>query len=320
MLKKSLHIIISISTIFISADISGQACCTSGTPLLGSLDMSTSSKGLMQFSFTYDYNTLTDVYTGSSELDDDTRSRLTQAGLLEINYGLSRRITLTALFSYVNQSRSINGFGDRTNELSVSGAGDALAMVKYSLIPMNIIDEVELAAGAGIKAPVGKSEIKSNGILLPADMQPGTGSWDILLWAFYTKGRLFDLPMNFISNISYRLNGENDRYGPNQEGYQFGNELALTAGLGYRTDMLLDFSLMFRYRHTAPDIFAESELPNTGGEWLYMVPGINIKIYDNFTGRLAGQIPIYRNLNGTQLTTTFTTSFTLFYSLNFLTI
>ncbi len=47
-----------------------------------------------------------------------------------------------------------------------------------------------------------------------------------------------------------------------------------------------------------------------------LFPGVNGKISDHFTARLSGQIPLYRDLTGTQLTTTYTASIGLFYSIN----
>ncbi len=313
-MKRPVQILISL--IAISVNIYGQACCTAGTPLLGSLEMSTSAKGSWQFGLTYEYNLLTNVYSGSNELIDNTRERLTQAVLTEVSYGLTNRITLTGMFSFVNQNRKINPIIGQANEVDVNGIGDAIFLIKYSLMQLDIISETELAIGAGVKAPLGKSAIESGGVLLPADMQPGTGSWDGVLWGYFTKGRLFNLPLNLVSNISYRFNTNNDRFGANREGYRFGNELIAALGLGYRTDLPVDFSLMIRYRNTSPDKFADRDIPNTGGNWLNIVPGINYKVLENLTARLSGQLPVYRNLTGTQLTTTFTTSISLFYTIS----
>lgn len=148
-------------------------------------------------------------------------------------------------------------------------------------------------------------------------MQPGTGSWDGVLWGYFSKGFVPALPLNIFLNGSYRLYGTNNRFGDSfQQGYTFGNELFVNLGAGYRTDTFFDFTLMLRFRNTTPDKFDDGQLPNTGGNWLYLVPGVNGKISGNFTARLSGQIPLYRNLTGTQLTTTYSASIGLFYNIN----
>ncbi|MBL1215700.1 MAG: hypothetical protein HND52_20200 [Ignavibacteriae bacterium] len=277
--------------------------------------MSTSLKGVWQFGITYEYNSLNSVYAGASKLNDDTRERLTQSIIIETNYGITNSFRLTALFSFVNQTRSIDPIYGISNELSSRGFGDALIMLKYNLISLNILDNRELAFGAGLKVPLGKSEITSGEILLPADMQPGTGSWDGVFWAYYSEKLFVELPLNIFINASYKINSTNERFGINRGGYKFGNEFISSIGFGYRTDTFIDFTLFARFRNTNPDEFGDQDISNTGGNWLYLVPGINFKIYQTLTARLSSQLPLYRELKGTQLTTTFTTALSLFISI-----
>ncbi len=294
-----------------------QACCSAGSPLLGSLDVSNASEGELQVGLTYELNSLQDVYAGTVRLDDDLRERRVNSFLLEVNYGLTGRISLTVLFTFINQSRNIYSLGDLSSRLNTGGLSDGIILVKYNFIPLSLIDQVELTLGAGAKLPIGNSTLRSDGILVPADMQPGTGAWDGVLWGYFSKGFVPALPINVFLNVSYRLNGTNNRFGDSfQQGYTFGNELFVNLGAGYRTDTFFDFTLMLRFRNTTPDKFDGGQLPNTGGNWLYLVPGINGKLSDQFTARLSGQIPLYRNLTGTQLTTTYSASIGLFYSIN----
>ena len=96
------------------------------------------------------------------------------------------------------------------------------------------------------------------------------------------------------------------------------NQLDVSIGAGYRTDMILDFSLTVRFRSVTSDKFAGTEIPNTGGRWLSVVPGVNVKVLDDVAVRASGQLPVYRNLDGTQLTTSYTASLTVFYTLSLL--
>ncbi len=308
--------IILILLLTIQQSILAQACCTAGTPLLGSLEMSTTKKGAWQLGLNYEYNSLTKVYEGNSELIDRTRERVSQSILLEVSYGLTSRITLTTMLSFINQLRKVDPLSGQNNTLNSNGIGDVILLAKYSLISLNFINQQELAVGIGAKAPTGKSEVKENGILVPADMQPGTGSWDGILWAYYSRANLLNIPMNLLVNLSYRFNGTNKRFGSNFSSYKFGNEFISTLGLSYFTGSIVDPSLFLRYRNTSSDQFSSGDIPNTGGDWLYIVPGVNINLTDNLTLRATGQIPIYRNLIGTQLTTTFTTSVAFLYSIS----
>ncbi len=308
---------IIIFAFFLTAEIFPQACCSAGSPLLGSLDIASSGDGELQIGITYELNSLQDVYAGTVRLDDDLRERTVNSFILEANYGLSKRISLSALFTFVNQNRNTSTYGNISSRLNTSGLSDGIVLVKYNIIPLTLIEQIEFTLGAGLKLPIGNATLRSDGILIPADMQLGTGSWDGVLWGYFSKGFVPVIPINIFANVSYRLNGTNNRFGDSfQQGYAFGNELFINLGAGYRTDTFFDFTLMFRFRNTEPDIFDEGVLPNTGGSWLYFVPGINGKISDRLTARLSGQIPLYRDLTGTQLTTTYTASLGLFYNIN----
>ena len=292
-----------------------QACCTAGTPLLSSLEMSASSKGILSLGLSTKYNSLTNVYNGSLFLEDQERERISQSYILEITYGFSKRVSFSALLSFMHQTRKIQTIINLNNVLNVKGFGDALFLVKYNLITTDLFNRTELTIGTGIKLPFGKSSISQNSIFLPADMQPGTGSIDGLLWLYFSQGNIFTPQITVLANSSYRINGSNKRFGINQSGYKFGNEFIFTTGLTYSTDTFLDVTLLTRFRNTSADKFGSDEIPNTGGNWMFLLPGFNVKITNEFTARISGEFPIYTNVSGTQLTTTFSTSISLYYSI-----
>lgn len=311
------YICISLIILFVPVEIFSQACCSAGTPMLGSLETSTTIKNNLQLSLTYDYNTLQSVFEGSTQIEDESRERVTNSALLETTYGLTDELTLTGLFSFINQRRIITTQSGSENLLSSSGFGDALLLIKYELISQTILNQRQLAVGLGPKIPTGASDVTQNGILLPADMQPGSGSWDFVFWSYYSEGYMPDLPLNIFVTASYKLNTSNQRFANSDAGYKFGNEFVTSFGVGYRTDTIFDYSLSFRFRSSAVDQFDNEDVPNTGGLWLYALPGLNIKVVDNFITRITGQIPLYRNLEGTQLTTTYTISASFFYNYSF---
>jgi len=293
-----------------------QACCSAGTPLLSSLELSTTPIGSWQFALSYEYNALRDVISVTRHLDDYSRRRTTHSALLEVSYGLTRSFSVTTLWTLVQQERRISTPGTHGEFVRSRGLGDAVLLLKYNIVPLNIVSQREISFGIGSKIPLGRSSLTSNGILLAADMQPGTGAWDGLLWAYASQGFLPKFPLNLFLTASYRFTGTNDRYEiTNQKGYRFGNELVASLGTGYRTDTPFDFSVLLRYRWVTADRFSSSEVPNTGGEWIYLHPGVNLKLSNDLSFRVSGQVPLYRDLQGTQLTTSYTVSLSIFYSL-----
>jgi hypothetical protein len=306
-----------ILLLLLTPKLFGQACCTAGTPLLSSLETASTPLNNFQVGLSYRYNSITSLYANEVNLNDGNRKRFSKSYILQIDYGILKNISITSLLSFVIQEREITTLETSVDKLKTSGFGDGLILLKYNIIPITIVDELEFSVGGGLKIPLGDSQLSSNELLIPADMQPGAGSWDYITWVYFSQGRLFKLPLNVISNFTYRINGTNNRFEVKDFNYQFGNELIAQLGFAYRTDFIADFSLFLRYRNAQSDITKQFEVPNTGGNWIYLVPGINFKIDDSKTIRISSEIPLYIKVNGTQLTTSYTTTLAFYYSLNF---
>lgn len=280
-----------------------QSCSCGGTPLLNSLELPATLPGYWQFALTYDYNNINDTYEGTKKIET-TRERITRTGLLEVSYGLSKRFSFSTLITFVQQDRTAADEFIRTK-----GIGDVVALIKYNLIPMNAINQRTLSIGIGPKIPVGDVKLRNSGILLPEDLQPGTGAWDLIFWGYLFQGFQPKTNANLFSTFSYRISDDNYR------GFRYGNEFSLTVGSSYVTTTPFDISLLLRYRNIGSyEINGNSE-SNTGGQWLYLLPGLNVKVSNALSFRVSGQIPIYRDLNGLQLTTSYTSSISLFYTI-----
>ena len=101
-----------------------QTCCSGGTPLTGNLGIQGIEAKSWYFQLGYDYNFLDDLYSGTELLDDHSRERLTQTVLLQAIYAFSDKFSVNALFSYVDQKRTIFSPIGETNITQASGFGD----------------------------------------------------------------------------------------------------------------------------------------------------------------------------------------------------
>ncbi len=293
----------------------GQACCSAGPPILGSLELPAARAGVWQFVATYEANMLNDVVFGSQTLDDNTRRRTVHSLLLESSYGLTSEFSVTMLFSLVRQERTVRLPTGEGSFVRTTGLGDAVVLVKYTIVPLTLLEQRALSIGLGTKVPLGSSSRTDGGFLLPADMQPGSGAWDGIAWLHASQGFLPAAPVTAFAVGSYRWTGTNHRFGAAQQGYRFGNEAMLSLGAGLRTDWLADFSFVLRLRQSSADRFGGGSIPNTGGIWLSVIPGLNVKVSDRAVLRTTVHLPVYRELTGTQLTTTAIISGSLFLTL-----
>lgn len=303
----------------IPSRVQAQACCSGGVPLGGSLGLGTAENKSVQFLMTYDRNTLKDLMNFDQVLDDDTRTRLTNSWLLEVNYGLSNRFALTAVVPYIEQVRVINGFEGQVETTRTNGLGDLVILLKYRAFNPEKVESMDWVLGAGPKLPTGKTDFTNpNGLILPADMQPGSGSLDAFFWSYYQKNNLFIRPLSLVNVVTFRKSGVNASYNDVQT-YEFGDEFQVNLGLNYNVFLVrwpVDVFFFLRYRSQTEDFIDGNTFPSTGGKWVYGIPGINWAFHPNWAFRASSDIPVYRKLEGTQLTTSSKLTFSLFFNLS----
>ncbi|GAB3655427.1 hypothetical protein GCM10028791_26670 [Echinicola sediminis] len=295
----------------------GQACCSGGVPLSGALGLGAADGGNIQFLFTYDRNELKDLMDQESILNDDTRERRTVSQLLEINYGLKNRLSLALVLPYVQQERIVKGFQGADEVTVTRGLGDLLFLTKYEMVNPKRNSSFEWILGGGVKMPTGRTNFKNNnGLPLIADMQPGSGSWDGILWNYFTVRKVLFPRASIVSIMVLRKSGTNNSYNESQE-YRFGDELMANLGISYNFLLYwpIDVFLFGKYRSQTEDKLDQTIFPNSGGRFGYLVPGFNLNFNPNFAFRASADFPVYRKVKGTQLTTSKRLTFSLFYNL-----
>ena len=291
----------------LAQELRSQTCCSGGIPLSNNLGLVNEGKGSLLIGLNYDFNNLNTLNAGKDKLDDDSRKRITHSALLNFGYSISDRLSVETLFTWVNQRRAINQFGN-TDLQQTSGIGDAVFLLKYDF-PKTIGDKSNLSIGAGTKVPLGSyNEVDRSGITYIADLQPGSGAWDLILYAAISKNFDFRPTMTFSSRIIGRLTGQNKDYLDGASTYEYGDEFQIFFGV---SDQFLVFNtitnpgISFKYRKAKKDIIEINELDNTGGEWLFINPNLGIQLSPTIRFQLKAEIPLIGNVDGTQLTPTY---------------
>jgi hypothetical protein len=288
--------------------LASQTCSCAATPLFNPLDFATLKNRKWHFELTYKYHSMNDLVEGSAKVKDDTeRRRTAQFVLADARYALLPNLTIRAVFSWVSHYREIGiSFSE---PVQTQGLGDSLMTVQYSPFPYTETRKTEISLGAGLKIPTGENNAQTQ-VTASEDMQPGTGSWDIMGWTFVSQQIPIGTWTEIFAGLYGRLNGSNDR------GYQFGNEYSVSLGLRAQAVKRLMLSLYGRYRWADFDKRFDSDIPNTGGHWVYVIPSVSWNISENFGIKSEIELPLYRNLNGyRQFTTTFLASVSLFYQI-----
>lgn len=287
-------------------DAFAQACCTSSVPMANNqLDFTREEVGL-SIAVDYDYNYLNDLVSENVRLDDRLRERISHAVLFSTTYMIdsSWGVNITLPYSIKIESNTSLSSSNERFENKVEGIADLSVFLKYqSRLTRKLFTVVSL----GVKMPTGAIDHQNGetNILYAADLQPGTGSWDglAILEGVYQLNPRWSLT----TGAGYTLTSTASRFN-DQVTYNFGNTLQVLAGGAYTYQMramTLSPSVNLRIRHSEKDISNGTPEPNTGGFWSYLQPAVQLNINNKWYLLVNTQIPIYRQLVGTQLTTTF---------------
>ncbi|MEP5340932.1 MAG: hypothetical protein ABJL44_12265 [Algibacter sp.] len=301
--KKILLSILSFYTLNLTAQ-----CCSGGVPLSNNLGLSQEDKGTIQIGLNYDYNNLNTLNAGRIKLNEKFRLRTTHSILLNASYALTNNFSAEGLFTWVNQRRIITSqFDGSKNTEASSGIGDAILLLKYRF-PNVFSKNSDLTLGFGAKMPLGSStEVDSGGILLINDLQPGSNAWDFIYWLSTSKRFNFRPSLNTSIRFTYRNTGTDNDYLGNST-YKYGNEFQGFLSFSDQFNILKTLanpSLSFKYRDTKRDQTGGGEVDNTGGNWVFIIPNFSINITPNLAFSTKAELPLYSNVDGTQLTPTY---------------
>ena len=271
----------------VALEAQAATCSCAGVPLLGTMQLATPNNDQWFLGLTYEFHDVSDLVSGSESIPDFTgRDRTSQAVVLELSRGLTDKWSFSALMAAVEHKRRVGGIED-----NASGLGDAILMIKYSPLGITPYSRAAVTLGAGSRVPVGENDADRQGITLAEDMQPSTGAFGAIAWAYAAFALNQADTARLYANVSYTRNGTNDRE------YQFGHETTVSLGGTYWTQSPLAFNLEFLYRNASRDKRDDVDIPNTGGEWLDIVPSVQYHVMDSLAVELSAKIPLKRNLN-----------------------
>lgn len=148
----------------------------------------------------------------------------------------------------------------------------------------------------GLKLPTGSFEItNSEGAEAERSLQPGTGTTDLLLGAFYTQLFASGQSSWFAEGLWQRPLAEHRHYRPGQ---RFTIDLGLRHTLNDRLRVLLQLNSLWRGREQG-----EAANPtDSGGTFVYLSPGLSYSLAKDLDVYGFFQQPLYQRVNGVQLT------------------
>ena len=225
------------------------------------------------------------AYDGSSEVND-LKKREMNVNMTHFlyRYGLGHGFDIRVATTYVQKKQTqtipMGPLAGTSFNLKNSGLGDSQVVVRYELLNQMKGAPLFLAIGAGLKLPTGSTNKSFNtpmGTKTSNETQPmqlGSGSFDYITEIGATK----ILPNSRIdAHMMYVLTtkGKNN--------YEFGDKFKWNIGYSYAINKYFDVQLELDGLHLAKNKHNGNSVDYSGGNFLYITPGIHIipsKKYD----------------------------------------
>jgi hypothetical protein len=302
------------------------ACASCGCTLSSDAAMGYSALPGWRLNIEYDYIHQDELRSGTrevagvpdgNELEHETLNRYVTTGL---SYSPNSAWNINLIVPYVERTHSTYGTFDSAQplpELSTSRSsslGDMRLIGSYQgLLPTN-----NLGIQLGVKFPTGHygTAVDFNagpnvGTPLDASLQPGTGSTDLIVGAYYYQAisQNFDMFANaqFQSALAHHMDQPGDDYRP-------GNSTTVSFGLRYEQNPQWVPQFQVNLSHKSRDQGALADIQDTAGNVAYLSPGLTAKVLPKLHVYGFVQLPIYSNLYGYQLFPRWTASVGVSYA------
>jgi hypothetical protein len=331
MIKKILWVSGVFSAFF---PLSAMACATCGCSLTSDATSDYMSSEGWRVNMEYDYIDQSQLRTGSSSVSPTQAAQVNYANgdaqeierrtinrywNLDATYHPDASWQFSVLLPYLDRTHGTygNAYPDQINaaqvsDVSSSGIGDMQLVTGYQ----GFLPTHNLGVQLGVKLPtgnyggqvgasplVGRNPVMfatgpNAGGALDTSLQPGTGSTDIIVGAYYYA----PVSQNFDAFITGRYQVAMfemlDQLGAN---FRPGNLGVVSAGLRYEKDPLWTPQLQINFSQKSHDQGALADTTDTAGTVLYLSPGLSHSINHTTSVYSYLQLPIYSQLQGYQL-------------------
>jgi hypothetical protein len=236
---------------------------------------------------------------GAQEVEKDTTNRYTTLG---VAYSPNADWTVNLQIPWVDRSHSTYSNAspsqltpDNLSSSSSSSLGDVRLIGTYQ----GLLDNNLLGQQVG-RHPVYFSSGPNGaaGQTLDTSLNPGTGSTDVIVGAFYHQAISQDFDV--FANIRYQVAALQalDQVNAN---FRPGNTLTASVGLRYEESPDWTPQLQINYTHKSTDQGALADITDSAGDVVYLSPGASVTVAHGLNVYGFVQVPVFSDLIGYQL-------------------
>jgi len=225
-------------------------------------------------------------------------------------YGITAKAAVLVRVPYFNKDLRTAGGLTRSNQ----GVGDTTLLGKYRFYTWNAKGTTSrFSVIGGLELPTGDDEERDSAGLLPAPLQLGSGSVDVVVGGLYTFA---SLAQEADINVVYKFNREgNDFTFGDQFNYNFAYQKRFwpwtlpDEGVYTQWNAVLELNGIYTQRNKVGGTIVEA----SGGNTLFLSPGIQFVDQQTIFG-FSIQLPVAQDLNGNQLESDYQLAFSFQYT------
>ncbi|HUP31283.1 MAG TPA: hypothetical protein VM122_13980 [Usitatibacter sp.] len=261
----------------------------------------------MRFDLRYEYIDLDQPRAGRSRVGvgqvprhhDEVETRNNNY-VASVDWNLAPQWGLTLAVPYVDRDHLHvhNHHGETIPESwSFRGLGDLRLQSRYVLTSVAADGASLSTAGLtfGVKVPTGKHDVtNSEGELAERTLQPGTGTTDLLLGAYWHGAAL--------DGWSWFTRAQAVIPTTTRDGFQPGRQLQVDGGARYALGVAAGLMLQVNAHVRGRDSGANAEPEDSGQRAVFVSPGISWTLGRDAQLYAFVQVPVYQAVNGVQLT------------------
>jgi hypothetical protein len=241
------------------------------------------------------------VAVGQIPRDHDEIKTINRNYVATLDYTINDQWGVSATVPWVDRSHSHfdNDTGTPVLEQwDFARLGDIRVLGRYQLRSENR-EHASLSyygLNFGLKLPTGKWDlVNSDDEAAERSLQPGTGTTDALLGAYYSQ-------LLGHSNSSWFVQAMWQAPLNSRDDYRPGRRLGIDLGYRYEASDRIGLMIQLNALYKGRDSGAQAEPEDSGGNFLFVSPGISIAVSKAFQLYGFVQLPLYQYVNGVQLT------------------
>jgi hypothetical protein len=288
--------------IYCSAITAAGQCCSAGSPMGGDGSYDGLNKNDIRIFISYKNSLSKDYYHFDRKYDIPyIQKSYFDYGSLSLTYGLFSRFTLhTELGYFIDKTQELN-INNENETIKAKGLGDLAFNLRYVIIK-TVKPISQLVLSAGIKAPVGSFKEEIDGVTIPLSLQPSSGAFKYNASAFYFRKRS-DRKFGWNSFALYEISRTIEQgYLIYHYGDYFQFALSGIYSINKNFSLTANAKLEWRGKDTRE---LGVKIESTGSRIIYFNPQLMYSFKFKWAIILMSDIPIYKYVNGYQLTNKF---------------